>query len=394
MMLMGSHFMSNYPCGATCSNGLVLTRNGTVLSNSTDAAGRNQNGWIDGFLSGPALNGAALQYSVQTFEPKTGTDPATNAPYYGMDQNLIQGAAALAGPAQDLNTPFRVVGLASDWMLDYNDDMSGAANGPDGKPLYRGSIDGSAAAPARVVDDATGLREFVGSAYGYTPLNGDATTAAILEASRATIKVGSAVNRDVGSAAIGGATVSWGRWEGGAIDIYSGDGATKLGTIDNSNRSLHWLASSVLNGKYFAMPLTGTATYAVVGNTNPTDLKGNVGTLGSATLRADFANARVDAGVNVSFNSASNTSNWSMSAKNVPLSGEGDFKSSSLINGMSGVTHTVSCSGPSCGARSGGAIDGHIIGGGQGAVMMYNMTTKDAAGAVLNGATGLVVMKK
>jgi hypothetical protein len=146
------------------------------------------------------------------------------------------------------------------------------------------------------------------------------------------------------------------------------------------------------------MPLTGSATYTIAGNTSPTDLNGNVGKLDAATLTADFANAKINAGVSVSFNTASNTSNWNMAANNIPLARVGEFKSGSALNGINGITHTVTCSGPACGTQTTGYIDGHFIGGAQGAVLSYNMTTagktSSAASPLLNAATGIVVMKR
>jgi hypothetical protein len=42
------------------------------------------------------------------------------------------------------------------------------------------------------------------------------------------------------------------------------------------------------------MPVTGSATYTLLGGTSPTDTLGNTGVLGSATFFADFTNMRVD----------------------------------------------------------------------------------------------------
>jgi hypothetical protein len=55
---------------------------------------------------------------------------------------------------------------------------------------------------------------------------------------------------------------------------------------------LHWLVGPAY-GVAPVLPQTGTATYALVGNTNPTDTRANVGTLGSASFSADFTNRTV-----------------------------------------------------------------------------------------------------
>jgi hypothetical protein len=56
---------------------------------------------------------------------------------------------------------------------------------------------------------------------------------------------------------------------------------------DFSNKSLHWIL-----GNEFAspplLPQTGTASYTLAGNTDPTDTFGRVGTLGTASLSANF----------------------------------------------------------------------------------------------------------
>ena len=47
-----------------------------------------------------------------------------------------------------------------------------------------------------------------------------------------------------------------------------------------------------------ALPITGSANYTLIGNTDPTDGNGNVGFLGSATLQADFTNQTVSSTLN------------------------------------------------------------------------------------------------
>ncbi len=56
--------------------------------------------------------------------------------------------------------------------------------------------------------------------------------------------------------------------------------------------------SGVQNGPV-ALPLTGLATYDLIGSTSPTDSLGNVGTLNSASLAANFSVRTVDLGVNL-----------------------------------------------------------------------------------------------
>lgn len=398
MQLNGPHFSSYNACTDFCNSSVSLTKNGAAVSSIGTPTTGFAFGSMNGALLGSGLNGAALQYAIQEGVPTTQVDSVTGHTLTTFSNNVIQGVAGFSGPTQDINTPFRVVGVADGWDngLDALDDTLIENAGS----FFRGSVDGDEAPMARVVDGPGGLTEFIGSARGYTSVAGG--TSSIDLETAATIKIGSAVNRDIGSVAISGTTVSWGRWEGGSVDIYSRDGTVKLGTIDNSNRSVHWLASSALTGAgtLSNLPLTGSATYTVAGNTNPTDFKGNVGTLTSATLTADFSNAKVNAGINVSFNSPTNTSNWNMSASGIPLGGRDGFGSSTVLNGVNGIAHTASCSGASCGTKTIGHIDGVLFGGAQGAVVTYGMATGSATTAstaaftLLNAVTGVVIMKR
>lgn len=91
-------------------------------------------------------------------------------------------------------------------------------------------------------------------------------------------------------------SLRWGRWSGGEIDIVSPDGTTV--TADLSHSSLHWVITPSFDQA--VLPITGTAHYTLVGNTDPTDLNGNVGSLGSAAFSADFTNASVHSDINLS----------------------------------------------------------------------------------------------
>jgi hypothetical protein len=103
-----------------------------------------------------------------------------------------------------------------------------------------------------------------------------------------TLALGMAANVDAGFHAATG--LRWGRWTGDAIDLTVPPGSSV--SSDFSNRSLHWIV-----GNEFAsppvLPQTGTASYALVGHTNPTDTLGRVGSLGSASFEANFTTRSV-----------------------------------------------------------------------------------------------------
>jgi len=88
-----------------------------------------------------------------------------------------------------------------------------------------------------------------------------------------------------------GTGISWGRWGGDVVNITPpapGQPFTQSLALQN----LHWL----LGPSYSlspVLPVTGTATYTLVGSTSPTDTLGQSGTLGAASFSADFTNRTV-----------------------------------------------------------------------------------------------------
>ena len=145
--------------------------------------------------------------------------------------------------------------------------------------------------------------------------------------------------------------------------------------------SLHYVFSGVQNGPV-SLPLTGTATYDLIGSTSPTDSLGHVGTLNQATLAADFSRRTVDLGVNLTI--AGQSINASAAA--VPIYRDQYF---SAFRGVvpAGLPVpqllNITCQ-PAC-ANPAGSVDGFFAGrSGQGAGMMYN----------LNGASGAAAFRR
>jgi hypothetical protein len=170
----------------------------------------------------------------------------------------------------------------------------------------------------------------------------------------------------------------WGRWAGGTATVTAG-GVQQPLSLDQG--SLHYVFSGVQTGPV-ALPLTGTATYDLVGSTNPTDSHGHVGTLNTATLAANFTQRTVDLGVNLTI--AGQTINGS--AAGVPIYRDQYFSAfrgvvppGLPIPQLLNITCQPACSGAA------GSIDGFFAGRtGQGAGMMYN----------LNGATGATAFRR
>jgi hypothetical protein len=104
-----------------------------------------------------------------------------------------------------------------------------------------------------------------------------------------TLALGTSTNVNTGSnAAI---ALQWGRWQGGAANITPPAPGQPF-TQQLAGQSLHWLVGPAYSAAP-VLPQTGTASYVLVGNTNPTDTRANVGTLGSASFSADFTNRTV-----------------------------------------------------------------------------------------------------
>ena len=180
---------------------------------------------------------------------------------------------------------------------------------------------------AGFADSATGDNSelFVDAAGNVT---GVATT---VNGSPANVSIGDAQNINLGADPTTG--LRWGRWANGSAQVVFSDGSQD--SIDLSDRSLHWVAGDV-NQRQPTLPTTGTAAFTLVGNTNPTDNRGNVGVLGSANLSADFTNQTVDADVSLTIANE----NWDASAQGVSLDGNaaefgGDFDEVTIqdING-------------------------------------------------------------
>ena len=92
----------------------------------------------------------------------------------------------------------------------------------------------------------------------------------------------------------------WGRWSGGTATVTSlADNTTY--SLDLSQRSLHWIESAD-GAAPPVIPQFGSATYALMGATNPTDRAGHKGFLNNASLMADFTHQTVGATFDVTVN--------------------------------------------------------------------------------------------
>jgi len=178
----------------------------------------------------------------------------------------------------------------------------------------------------------------------------------------------------IGSASVQGAgfdpatELRWGRWSGGTANITLG--ADQVANQDLSTQSLHWVIGPEIEGD-IALPQSGTASYSVVGNTDPTDNLGNVGVLGDANLTADFTNGVVNTDVTLSIDSAiwqasgsgaidSNSTVFGGDYSNVQINGDpggaGEFSGFFLNNDASGTGLSYSLVGGDGEASVSGAV--------------------------------------
>jgi hypothetical protein len=165
----------------------------------------------------------------------------------------------------------------------------------------------------------------------------------------------------------------WGRYGGtgapgtqtiGVTDRITG---ASLGTIDVSQQGAHFIMTSGQAGPT-VLPISGTANYTLVGNTNPTDNLGNVGALGSATLSANFTAKTVTTAVNLSIAG----STWNASASAMPIQNDVFFQARRALDGTG--TLNVSTTRVGSDPRTAGQIAGVLTGQtGIGAALLYSL---------------------
>ncbi|MBL4681663.1 MAG: FecR domain-containing protein [Pseudomonadales bacterium] len=182
--------------------------------------------------------------------------------------------------------------------------------------------------------------------------------------------IGTAVNSNVGFDPTSG--LRWGRWSIG-VATQTNDGGTST-SINLSDQSLHWITAP--EGDAPVQVITGSTSYQLVGNTDPTDNLGNVGVLGSASFSADFTNNTVASSIALSINQ----SVWN-------ASGTGAITS----NLFSGLYNTVTINGDASGSGSfGGIFAGFENGSPVGAGLSYQLTNGSTTvnGSAVFNSTG------
>ena len=313
-----------------------------TISNGTTTSATNTGltGSIEGSLVGTGLRGAILGYGISD---RTSSNP--------QNWNFVTGVAAFQGDVRlDTTTPY-VEGRVSDpnnTLTDFIRTYS-TTNRVD-----------------EVTADSQGrVTTFSAPYQGFGP--------------HATYSIGSAQVVQSGVDAQTG--LVWGRWGGGTATV-SRNGQSF--NIPLTQASLHYIFAAPQSGPV-TLPLTGTASYDVIGSTSPTNSTGAVGTLGSATLDANFNSRTVAAAVTIAI--ASQT--WSGSAAAMPIYREQYFSaySGTPIPGVPNPNPLVMTCTPNCGQGANGSFDGFFTGrNGQRAGLMYNFGGNQ--GAIAFGRRG------
>lgn len=189
----------------------------------------------------------------------------------------------------------------------------------------------------------------------------------------------------------------WGRWGGGKINVGdrgtgggtgavpTADGNGTINQIDLTANNWHYLLTGVQSGPV-VLPVSGTATYQLIGATSPTaytpgQATPDVGSLiaSQTTLKANFDARTVDVKVGVT---TPLSGTWSASASNVPILKDTAFSVEKALNGSGNLA--IMRNGSS--ANTAGKIVGGFAGQtGQGAGIAYSLNQGGATGVTVSG---------
>ena len=142
-----------------------------------------------------------------------------------------------------------------------------------------------------------------------------------------------------------GTTIAWGRWIGNVTTMS--DGSVSFGP----NEGLHY----VVGVPTAVMPLSGTATYTLLGATSPTYVPGNVGSAPGSfagTLNVDFGALTVGMNLSVTMPDASYAIGGA-----ADISGNKFFGNADAFGGGN-----ISISGTNCSCSCSARVDGFFAG--------------------------------
>ncbi|NNF17752.1 MAG: hypothetical protein HKN70_13490 [Gammaproteobacteria bacterium] len=290
-------------------------------------------------------------------------------PSRSADAAAMMAASSETSGDEEASADDEAVAGTPDTGLDASDAAGNPANLLDGEAeaapalgavafsAYPGKSDAGVSGAAT----ANAVRDAAGNVVGFN----DGTDSVSLDG-------GNVVNVGRDDDRAGATGLNWGRWSDGNVAVTSGDSATSA-PVDGS---VHYVAGA--DGSASPMvPTTGTAQFELIGNTDPTDNRGNTGTLGSADLSADFTSQTVDADVNLSF--AETNEVWNASAQDV------DINSADAT--FAGEFDDVTVTGDNGTATGSGDLGGFFSGNDSGEITGAGMTyTLNEGSTEVNGS--------
>lgn len=218
--------------------------------------------------------------------------------------------------------------------------------------------------------------------------NGVALTPSITGASGADIKWSGGTAADTFKLADN--SIYAGRWVGSTVTVTDNSAPTSVYTYTPANSLWAVLLPPPVG---YVQALTGTTTYTLAGHTTPVDAFGNLGTLNSASLVANFGTQTVDAAVNLSMGSGSMAGTFGLNASAMPIEALTSANPSGFGVANAGEL-TTTCTGTCAAGTSGYSADigGSFAGASAGSAgLSYNIwpTTTSSAPAT-NSVQGLV----
>lgn len=318
-----------------------FTADSPLLTVERDGA-PSPNAWghLSGSLTGDGLNGALLGYTLG--------DTSIS--------ETINGTASFYGTEHNTNVLYREIGIA----------------GTDPRaPLPTTLALNSPSASSNVSVDGSGYLSGFDTmlpAYSVAP-SGDAQSPVHLD-------IGAATLTDTGTDIESG--ITWGRWSGtlNATDRVTGSAMAPA----FNPQDLHFIAGPEMSSPV-VLPIIGTRTYQFAGGTQPTDNLGNIGTLNSATLSADFTNMTVATGINATVG----TTTFNATSAATPI------ESGRYFNATNNDSLSISCTGTGAGTAHTGVISGAFYGEhGDGAGAAYSLNTTDGGSinTTISGVAG------
>jgi hypothetical protein len=176
--------------------------------------------------------------------------------------------------------------------------------------------------------------------------------------------------------------IKMGRLQGGSITVTGEDcscGSTLTRTDASAPGGLVFVVYDEAP-RGVILSYTGTTTFRLDGGTHPIDARGNVGTLNTATMNANFTDRVLDFAFNLSVNNLT----YAAHANGVSFDGVRFFAHSGGSPDL-----LVGCSGAGCSSAYGGAVNGSFAITGTNAWLAYHLFPTDNSDLV-NGAIAFV----